>query len=238
MPSLKFYNDNCNILKDKTQLHTWRIHKQSFDCGKLIAKGKDIQIWLVSEDLSMYIYEDWDSLVDLNDTSLTYVMLETKKFNTVFDKGGYLKTNKVIGYIQITRNMLSLRKNQVDKVNPRYIIKKDDSNFIRASEIKLSYISERFRGHGYGRLFYRWVLYNEKILQSGWCLHTHKDKISGSLAIWKNNLTKHYHPVIWNKTTRKLEEYNNTQKSNWNKSSRTILIACGKIVNYPRAKDS
>src|SRR5574343_468630 len=115
MPSLKYYDSNSKILTDKEQLHPWRIHKQSFECGKLIAKGKDIQIWLVSEDLYQYPYDEWNSLVGMDDTSLTYIMLETKRINTVFDKKGYLKTKKVMGYIQVSRNLLNLRKNQVDK---------------------------------------------------------------------------------------------------------------------------
>ena len=236
MPSLKYYDSDSKILTDKEQLHPWRIHKQSFKCGKLIAKGKDIQIWLVSEDLSQYLYDEWNSLVEMDDTSLTYIMLETKRINTVFDKKGYLKTKKVIGYIQVTRSLLNLRKNQVDKINPRYLISHDDNYCIRASEINLSYITERFRGKGYGKFFYRWALYEEKILQSGWCLHSHKDKVTGSLAIWKNILTKHFKPVVWDKTTRKLEDYKENQKINWKKSSRTILVSCGKIVKKPLVK--
>lgn len=218
-------------MTDHRQLDTWVIHRNSFAYGRLVAQGKGLQIWCCNEELEYLDETDKESYKLRDDAKLTYVLLKVNKLTGKhFDSDSMLKNKFVIGYIQVARNKFPLRKCDLSKINGRYIVKHDNKNYLKASEIVLSYVVEKYRHGGFGRFLYRWVLYSEKVLQTGYCLHCTKGKINGSLGIWKNWLTKKYNPCVWNKTTRRIREYKSSERIIWRTSYQSILVACGKIL--------
>ena len=231
MPIIEYYEHNESILKDISQIDS-DINIKNFNCGKLIAQGDDFQIWCINTEIAQQEENERKVYINDNEAFLVYIMVSG--FD-VFDgdhfyKNGKLKTKFVIGFIQVQRKCLRIQTKYLRRVNKRYIVERFGSKCLRASEVIFSYICEEYRGKGFGRFLYRWVIYSEKVLMCGYCLHTSKFKTTGSLAIWKRWLLEKYNPVVWNTTNRSFTNYKNSLRMVWKTGTKCFLVACGKIT--------
>lgn len=230
MPAVRYYEHYDFITKDENQLTIWKIHWNSFAYGRLVAQGKDFQIWCTNEEIENLKEEERESYKDKNECLLTYVLLFSKDLNRgMFDEDFMLNTEYVGGYIQIKRNLIPIKNRIKDNINKRYCVKKDDYLYLKTAEIVLSYVVEKHRKNGWGRLLYKWVIFSEKVIQTGWCLHSSKVKATGSLGIWKNWLTKSYNTLVYDFTKKKFLEYKETSRRLWSTKNQVILATKGKI---------
>ena len=231
MPVIEHYEENPQILKDCNQIDI-DISKECFTCGKLIAQGEDFQIWCANTTLNQQEENERKVYIDDNEAFLVYYMVSGNDLfdNKHFYKNGKLKPKYIIGFIQVQRKCLRIQNKYLDRINKRYIVERFGSKHLRVSEVIFSYIAEEFRGKGLGRFLYRWTMYSEKILMCGYCLHTSKFKISGSLAIWKRWLLEKYNPVVWNTTNRSFTSFKSNLRMAWKTRTKCFLVSCGKII--------
>ena len=231
MPTIEYYENNKDILKDNSQIDT-DISIQSFKYGKLIAQGEDFQIWCANITFEQQEENERETYINDNEAFVVYIMVSGIDIfdGKHFYKNGKIKTKNVIGFIQVQRKCLRIQKKYINKINKRYIVERFGSKHLRASEVIFSYICETHRGKGFGRFLYRWVIYSEKVLMSGYCLHTSKFEITGSLAIWKRWLLEKYNPIVWNTNNRSFTNYKKSLRMIWKTRTKCLLVACGKII--------